>query len=49
MSKWLVKPAAALVATRVRAFVLGLLSLPLGVEAVHLLLGVEVLRKLCGS
>lgn len=46
---WLAKPAAALVATRLRAFLLGVLSLPLGVEMAHLLLGVEVVRRLCGS
>jgi len=46
---WLAKPAQVLVATRLRAFLVGVLSLPLGVELAHVLLGVEVVRRLCGS
>lgn len=47
--QWLGKGAQVLVANRVRAFLLGVLSLPLGVELAHVLLGVEVVRRLCGS
>lgn len=46
---WLASVPRALVATRVRAFLVGLLALPFGVEAAHFLLGVEVVRQLCGS
>lgn len=44
---WLKGVPAAVVATRVRAFLLGVLTLPLGLEAAHWLLGAEVLRRLC--
>lgn len=46
---WLAKLPAVAVATRLRAFVLGVLSLPVGVELAQWALGVEILRKLCGS